>query len=163
MIYEYKGKTYPEYLKNGNAVGHIQLIAQQFCKGQGLDIGGFYNWTLPGAIPINIADKILDYDAYKLPDHKELDYIFSSHCLEHLQDPIKALELWVSHIKSGGVLFLYLPHPSMAYWLPQNNKKHLHSWKPKEMHGILKDIGLQNVISSGRDLYWSFCAVGFKR
>ena len=90
MIYSYKGDNYPEYIRNGNAVEHIEVIAKQFCKGKGLDIGGFYGWTLPGAIPINIADNILDYDAYKLPDYKELDYIFSSHCLEHLSDPIKA-------------------------------------------------------------------------
>jgi len=69
---------------------------------------------LPGAIPINIADDILDYDAYKLPDYKELDYIFSSHCLEHLHDPVKALEYWKEHIRKDGTLFLYLPHPDMA-------------------------------------------------
>jgi len=163
MIYTYKGKTYPEYIKTGNAVGHIAEIAKQFCKGKGLDIGGFYEFTFPGAIPINIADDILNFDAYKLPDHSNLDYIISSHCLEHLPDPIKALEYWIEHIKSGGVLFLYLPHPTMEYWLPQNNKKHLHSWRPKEMAQILKDIGLQDVLYSGRDMYWSFSCVGFKR
>jgi SAM-dependent methyltransferase len=163
MIYTYKGKCYPEYLRNGNAVGNISEIALQFCKGKGLDVGGFSTWSLPGSIPINITDDILKYDAYKLPDYSELDYIFSSHCLEHLSNPIKALEYWVDHIKSGGTLFLYLPHPEMEYWLPQNNKKHLHSWQPAEMAQILKDIGLQDVLHSERDMYWSYAAVGFKR
>ena len=116
MVFEYKGKLYPEYIRNGDAVGHIEKIAKSFCQGKGLDIGGFYGWTLPGAIPINIADKILDYDAYKLPDYDKLDYIFSSHCLEHLADPVKAIEYWKTKLKPGGVLFLYLPHPDMIYW-----------------------------------------------
>lgn len=163
MIFSYKGKVYPEYIRTGNAVGHIQEIAQQFCKGKGLDVGGFYRWSLPGAIPINIADRILEYDAYKLPDYKDLDYIFSSHCLEHLENPIKALDYWIEHLKSGGVLFLYLPHPEMEYWLPQNNKKHLHIWYPEQMVQIFKDVGLHDVLHSERDMYWSFTVVGFKR
>lgn len=163
MIYKYKGKIYPEYIRTGNAVEHIKGVAKAFCKGKGLDIGGFYEWTLPGAVPINIVDKILDYDAYKLPNYSQLDYVFSSHCLEHLVDPIKALEYWIEHLKEGGVLFLYLPHPEMEYWLPQNNRKHLHSWSPQEMAKIFEDIGLQNVLYSERDLYWSFSVVGFKK
>jgi SAM-dependent methyltransferase len=162
MIYTYKGKSYPEYLRNGNAVGSIENIALQFCKGKGLDIGGFMQWTLKGAIPINIADQILEYDAYKLPE-AEYDYIFSSHCLEHLEDPIKALEYWVSLLKRDGVLFTYLPHPEMEYWLPQNNKKHLHSWWPQDMAKIYYDLGLKDTIYSERDMYYSFAIVGFKR
>jgi SAM-dependent methyltransferase len=156
MIYSYKDSKYPAYLKNGNAVGHIEQIAKQFCRGKGLDIGGFYGWTLPGAIPINIADNILDFDAYKLPAYKELDYIFSSHCLEHLVDPVKALEYWIEHLRPGGTMFIYMPHPSMEYWLPQNNKKHLHCWWPEDMVQIFEDLGLIDVI-------WSYSVVGFKR
>lgn len=162
MTFNYKGKIYPEYIRNGNAVGHIQEIAEQFCKGKGLDIGGFYGWTFPGAIPINIADNILDYDAYKLPEYNELDYIFSSHCLEHLQDPIKALEYWKDHLKKDGTMYMYLPHPEMEYWLPQNNKKHLHSWYPKDIVKIFRDLGLRDIIHSERDMYYSFSVVGFK-
>ena len=163
MIYTYNNKKYPEYIRNGNAVGHIEQIAKQFCQGKGLDIGGFYGWTLPGAIPINIADTILDFDAYKLPEQGDLDYIFSSHCLEHLPDPIKALEYWITKLRPGGTLFLYLPHPDMEYWLPQNNRKHLHSWYPADMEKIFVDIGLKDVLCSQRDMYWSFTVVGFKR
>lgn len=164
MIYSYKGKKYPEYIRSGNAVECIEVIAKQFCTGKGLDIGGFYGWTLPGAIPINIVDNALPYDAMGIPvGDDKWDYIFSSHCLEHLENPIEALEYWAHNIKPGGRLFCYLPHPDMEYWLPQNNKKHLHSWKPEDMHKIFEDIGLIDVLSSERDLYWSYCVVGFKR
>ena len=163
MTFTYKDKIYPVYIKNGNAVNHIETTAKEFCIGKGLDIGGFYGWTLKGSIPINIIDNSLPYDAFNIPDGEEWDYIFSSHCLEHLVDPIKALEYWMSKIKSGGCVYLYLPHPDMEYWLPQNNKKHLHSWYPEEMRIIFKDIGLINVLGSERDMYWSFSTVGFKR
>ena len=162
MIFEYNGKKYPEYIRTGDAVGHIEKIASHFCKGKGLDIGGFYGWSLPGAIPINIADSILDYDAYKLPDYSSLDYVFSSHCLEHLVDPIKAIEYWYSKLRKGGVLFLYLPHPDMEYWKPENNRKHLHSWQPKEVADMLETLKFNDVIHSERDFYWSFSVVGVK-
>jgi SAM-dependent methyltransferase len=158
MIFEYKGKTYPEIVRQGNGVKHIANTARCICNGKGLDIGGTDDWCLPGAYPINIEFND-DYDAYTLPN-EEYDYIFSSHTLEHLYDPIKALELWKGHIVEGGVLFLYLPHPDMEYWLPQNNRKHLHTWQPREMQKILQDLGFKDVIHSERDLNYSFSVVG---
>lgn len=158
LLFKYKGRLYPSYIKTGNAAKYVVPFAKEFCKGAGLDIGGFFKWTFPGAIPINtvIKDK---WDAYNLPD-KQYDYIFSSHTLEHLPDCVKALEYWKKHLKSEGVLFLYLPHPDMEYWLPQNNRKHLHSFYPKDIHRLLEDIGFSCVLSSDRDLYWSFAVVG---
>lgn len=95
-----------------------------------------------------------------LPDGK-WDFIFSSHCLEHLTNPVAALEHWKSKLCAGGVLFLYLPHPDMTYWLPQWNRKHLHSWRPEDMETMLRDLGFVDVIRSERDLAWSFAVVGF--
>jgi len=157
MIYEYGGRLYPDYLKTGNACQHIAATAAHFCKGEGIDVGGG-KWPLPGAMVHDIQH---GRDAMELPAG-QFDYVFSSHCLEHLRNPIAALENWISHIKPGGTLFLYLPHPDMEYWLPQNCRKHLHSWYPKDMAKILTDLGLVYVIHSERDLAWSFSCVGFK-
>ena len=156
MIFKYKGKLYTDYLQQGNAWQYIANIAKQFWYGVGLDVGGG-KWPLSGAIPV---DKASGADAYCLPGG-EYDYIFSSHCLEHLHDPIKVLLHWKSKIKKGGVLFLYLPHPDMEYWLPQNCYKHLYSWRPDEMAKIVSDLGFKDVIRSERDLAWSFSVVGF--
>jgi hypothetical protein len=159
MLFEYQNKTYPKYIKNGNAASFIFPFAAHFCKGNGLDIGGYLDSTLPDARPINILYND-HYNAYNLPKDR-YDYIFSSHTLEHLPDYIKALEYWRDHLLIHGVLFLYLPHPEMEYWLPQRNRKHLHSFSPLGMVGILKNIGFNTVIYSERDLYWSFSVVGF--
>lgn len=156
MLFSYKDTMYPEYLKHGNAMQFIAPFAKRFCEGTGLDIGAGA-WPLEGAIPHTQTEGKL---AEELPD-VQYDYIFSSHCLEHLHNPITALQLWKTRIKSGGVLFLYLPHPHMEYWLPQNCRKHLHSWYPADMVRILRDLGFVNVIHSERDLMWSFAVVAW--
>lgn len=156
MLFEYRGVLYPEYLKHGNGMQHIAATAAHFCKGRGVDVGAG-KWPLPGAQAVDNEF----YSATFLPS-EDWDYIFSSHCLEHLPDPISALEHWLKKLRFGGTLFLYLPHPSMVYWRPQNCRKHLHSWHPAQMADIVRDIGFVDVIHSERDLAWSFAVVGFK-
>lgn len=157
-VFYYKGDLYPEYLKHGNANTFIEPFAKYFCKGKGLDIGGFLKSTFPSAKTINILNND-KFDAYHLPEEK-YDYIFSSHTLEHLNDYVKTLKYWKEHLKEGGVLFLYLPHPDMEYWLPQNNRKHLHVLYPEDIHKLLEDLSFRYVLHSERDLYWSFAVVG---
>lgn len=155
--FEYKGNRYPTYLREGNACRFIAPVAAHFCKGHGVDVGGG-RWPLPGAIPWDRSDGNVATD---LP-LALLDYVFSSHCLEHLENPIAALEHWKTRLRPGGVLCLYLPHPSMEYWLPQNCRKHLHSWEPLAMAKIVSDLGFVNVIHSERDMAWSFCVIGYR-
>lgn len=157
-VFEYRGKLHSEFIRHGNAAHFIKPFAEYFCRGVGLDIGGG-QWTLPGAINV---DKSNGGDALALPA-RQFDYIFSSHCLEHVVNPVAALEHWKTRLVDGGVLFLYLPHPYMTYWKPQWNRKHLHSWRPEEMAELVKDLGFVNVIHSERDLYDSFAVVGFNR
>lgn len=157
MIYEYDGQLYPSYLKEGNAAQFVVPAAQHFCKGSGLDVGAG-KWPFPGAIPIESGN---GGDALRLPEGL-FDYIFSSHCLEHLNDPVAALEHWKSRLKwGGGVLFLSLPHPDMTYWRPQFCRKHRHLFWPKDTAEMVRDLGFENVIHSERDLSWSFQVIGF--
>lgn len=157
MLYRYDGSLYPTYLKNGDACRFIIPFASHFCKGKGLDVGSG-KWPFPGATPVDTAS---GGDAMALPAG-EFDFIVSSHCLEHLVDPVAALEHWKSRLKHGGTLFLSLPHSDMRYWQTTRNRKHLHEWQPRQMARILNDLGFVGVIHSERDLAWSFCCVGFK-
>ena len=157
-LFAYQEKLYPDYLRLGNAMQFIAPTAAQFCKGRGLDIGAG-KWPLPGAEPIEIAN---GKDACALPDGK-WDFIFSSHCLEHLINPVAALEHWKTRLRIDGVLFLYLPHPDMAYWRPQNCRKHLHLFWPADVARLLRDLGYVDVLHGERDLAWSFAIVGFRR
>lgn len=157
MIYEYEGVQYPEYLKAGNAAQWVHPFAEYFCKGYGVDVG-CGKWPIQGATPV---DMISGGDAMKLPDC-DYDFVHSSHSLEHLIDPVGALLHWKDCLKPGGVLFVYLPHPSMRYWQPTRNRKHLHEWQPEQMARIFRDLGFEKVIHSERDLAWGFTVVGFK-
>ena len=68
----------------------IKDFALHFCKGLGYDIGFCKEeWKFPGSIGIyrNLNN---NYDANNLPDDK-VDYIYSSHCLEHLDNWVETL------------------------------------------------------------------------
>jgi len=158
LTFIYRGETYPDYLRHGNACRFIAPAAREFCKGYGYDVG-CGDWPLAGATPIDLKR---GGNAMALPGAPLVDYVFSSHCLEHLPDPVAALEHWRSRLRRGGVLFLYLPHPDMVYWRPQNCRKHLHSWSPAQMAEIVSELGFEKVIHSERDLAWSFSVVGRK-
>jgi predicted SAM-dependent methyltransferase len=113
---------------------------------------------LPGSIPIDLT---LGSDALRLPE-RQVDYIFSSHCLEHLPHWIDALDHWSSRLKSGGTLFLYLPHRSQEYWKPWNNRKHFHIFDQEMIKSYLEDNGYVKVYVSGVDLNNAFMAMAEK-
>lgn len=157
LLYRFEGELFPDYLKRGNACRFIAPAALHFCKGEGVDVGAGA-WPLPGAIPIDVSS---EYSAMALPEGP-FDFVFSSHCLEHLIDPIAALKHWRDRLKPGGVLFLYLPHPDMTYWRPEHCLKHRHLFYPDDVAAALERLGFESVIHSERDLAWSFAVVGFK-
>jgi SAM-dependent methyltransferase len=41
--------------------------------------------------------------------HEEFDFVFSSHCLEHMKDPRKAIQEWWNLVRPGGHLFFIVP------------------------------------------------------
>jgi hypothetical protein len=157
-IIEFKGCKYPRFQAKGNASQFAIPFALHFCKGKGYDIGFCKEeWKFPGAVGI---DECLNngYNAMKLPE-KGVDYIFSSHCLEHVDNWIEVLEYWLSNIRKDGTLFLYLPDISQKYWRPWHNKKHKHSFTPQIIEEFLKDHGCNNIFISGIDLNNSFMIV----
>ena len=156
LLFKYGGQTYPEYLRHGNAMQFFAPFARYFCRGSGLDVG-CGEWPLDGAIGVDMKN---GGDAMSLPEG-QWDFIASSHCLEHVVDPVGALLHWKDRLRSGGVLALYLPSPEQKYWLPQNCRKHLHSWWPSQMQALVEDLGFRNVIRSERDMAWSYAVIGF--
>jgi predicted SAM-dependent methyltransferase len=156
----FKNKTYPKFQSEGNAAQFAISYAKHFCKGTGVDIGcNREEWMFPGALPVDPA--INEYDALNFP-YDNLDYIFSSHCLEHLYDWVNVLDYWTSKLKTGGVLFLYLPDYSQEYWRPWNNRKHLNIFNAQIISDYMKDNNYKNIFSSGVDLNNAFIVVGEK-
>ena len=124
-------KRRPE-LSVGNAARFIRETALPFLIGNGLDIGcgkwkikddaiGVDNKSSPGVdLIINDWNDLLS---------EEYDYVFSSHCLEHISDWVHALKHWVRVLKPEGVIFLYLPNPKQYNrWSKKYVSYHLHDF-----------------------------------
>lgn len=158
---EHCGQEYPAWQATGNAARFIMPFAKEVCIGAGYDIGcNRPEWAFPGAKTI---DPALDPDwhALKLP-WQAADYIFSSHCLEHVDDWVAVLDYWQTMLRPGGVLFLYLPHWDQTYWRPWHNRKHRHAFTPDILRGYLADRPFAKSFVSERDLNHSFAAVAWK-
>lgn len=160
---QFKDSVYPAFQATGNAARFCRAFAEEVCKGKGLDIG-YSNpeWKLPGAIGVEPSIDFT-YDAMNLPDG-EFDYIHSSHMAEHFKGNLATLlDYWTTKLKSGGVLFVYLPDYSQHYWRFWNNRKHVHSLSPTIIEDYLIACGnYSKVFVSGVDLNNSFIAMGEK-
>lgn len=169
---KFEGFTYPHFQAEGNAAKFAIPFALEVCKGVGVDIGySKPEWKFPGAIGVDNGKicwpslreeemKETNADIFNLND---LDYIFSSHCLEHTPQWINTLDYWTGKLKPGGVLFLYLPHPDQVYWRPWNNRKHNHILHPSDIDSYL--CGSKNWkewFVSQRDLNYSFMVMAEK-
>jgi SAM-dependent methyltransferase len=115
--WRYLGRFYPDYLFVGGASFAIFREAQKYCTGQGLDVGAGL-WPLPGTTPVDIERGPARHRSVEDFPAGSVDFVFSSHCLEHIVAWRETLDLWISRLRRGGILFLYLPHPECAIWHP---------------------------------------------
>lgn len=79
----------------------------RFCRGKGIDIGHGGDKLIPGmdGWEIEAGDA---KDLAKIPD-QFYDFVYSSHCLEHLTDPAEAFRNWWRVLKPGGYLMVVVP------------------------------------------------------
>ena len=155
-------RRYPDYLKHGAALEAVKPLALKYCRGAGIDVGAS-RWPLDGARGIDNGDT---ENAYAINEaDASLDFVFSSHTLEHLKDPEAALDEWIGKLKKGGVLFLYLPHPSCEMWKPELLPFHEWSPDPVFMESLLMGrYGMEILyITYLPDAYFSFAVVARKR
>lgn len=144
----------------------IRDVVLPFCQGRGIDIGCRHDKITPTAIGVDSFDtKGVDFviDASKrLPfNDKEMDYVYSSHCLGHIEDTETTLQEWLRVLKVGGHISLYLPHRDL-YTVP--NPEHLHNFVNSDIEAIFTKLGCQvvkSIVHSGADRY-SFLVVGKK-
>ena len=158
---DFKGEKYPAFQALGQASQFAIPYALHVCQGYGYDIGCMKKeWAFPGSIPIDLAfdDK---WDALNLP-RKEVDYIFSSHCLEHTDNWVEVMDYWFEVLKHNGTLFLYLPAYSQKYWRPWSNRKHHSIFTPEIIKDYMEDKGYINIFASEIDLNNSFMIMGEK-
>jgi SAM-dependent methyltransferase len=162
----YRGRFYPDYLTVGGAAHSIFPEALKFCQGTGIDLGAGL-WPLPGAVPVDasrgpgLSRSMADFE------DGSLDYVFSSHCLEHIESWRQSLGEWISKLKPEGYLFLYLPHPDCAIWQPGSPfVKDGHKWipTPEKIKQALGELDCEIVqFDDGPDAMQSFYVCGQKQ
>lgn len=165
-ILSFRDKDYPDFISHGNHARFIMPVAKEVIgEGKiGVDVGCKYKeWSYPGSICVDSSFDD-DYHASSLPNEGHLDYIFSSHCLEHIPDWRDVLVYWYYALADTGILFLYLPHTDNEYWdtrfMP--TKRHINNLNPETIKSEMEYIGFRNVFSSQRDAAYSFCVYGEK-
>jgi SAM-dependent methyltransferase len=96
-------------------LNNVNFMLRYF-KGSGLDVGGapdplsLYQELFPLITEVRVWDRA-DGDAQFLDglEDDNFDFIHSSHCLEHLDDPETGLRNWLRVLKPGGYLVATVP------------------------------------------------------
>lgn len=92
---------------------------RRFFVGRGIDIGSgrdplsLYAEFFP-IVSVRLWD-LDDGDAEHMNgvDDETFDFVHSSHCLEHLRDPVNGLQSWWRILKRGGHLIVLVPDEDM--------------------------------------------------
>ena len=168
----------------GNEAAKVKFDIVQYTRGRGLDLGCGPSKAYPHFIGVDsLADTGLfgipmkpdvTSDCLDLPfKSASMEFVFSSHLLEHVADTGAALAEWWRVIKSGGHLVLYLPHrdlyPNVGQ--PGANPDHKHDFVEKDIAQAMAavaaacGVGWDLLVSEKRDAgnEYSFLQVYRKR
>ncbi len=112
--------------------------ATRWFVGAGLDIGpgpdslALYAEFFPRISTLRLFD-VGDGDAQTLDSLSDnhFDFCYSSHCLEHVRDPLIALRNWIRVVRPGGHLVFAVPDEDLyeqGQWPSAFNSDHKTSW-----------------------------------
>ncbi|MFA5036889.1 MAG: methyltransferase domain-containing protein [Candidatus Izemoplasmatales bacterium] len=172
-----KNKLEKLYHKPGSETSTVAPLVLEYCKGRGVDIGcGFIEKITDETIGVDIIDlgnlPGVNYGNHDLKDglpmfsNCELDFVYASHVLEDLVDPLLHLIEWARVLKPGGFMIIVLPHGDVyaKAGTPEANPSHLQDWWPETLYEYTDQLDLELVDSyTPEDCMWhSFVAV-FKK
>jgi SAM-dependent methyltransferase len=82
-------------------------VEQEATRGRGIDIGCGPDPVTPGARRFDMEHG----DANVISQHikEQFDFVYSSHCLEHMHNPRTTILDWWKLVKPGGYLFVLVP------------------------------------------------------
>jgi SAM-dependent methyltransferase len=103
---------------------HLDVVAG-LLRSPGVEIGAF-NTPIPGIQPVHV-DRFRDYanertlaeyygDSADLPFvDSSLNYVASSHVIEHVANPLKAFLEWYRVLRDGGIIYMTVPHRCLTF------------------------------------------------
>jgi predicted SAM-dependent methyltransferase len=116
-----------------------RLLAYQHLRGNGLEIGALHNpLPVPPGTGVVFVDRLPEIDLraeYRRLDSAQLvpvqtvddahtlqrfadqsqDFVIASHIIEHMENPLLALQNWLRVVKPGGVLYLAVPNRDRTF------------------------------------------------
>ena len=124
-----------EWYKEGETYKTNKYRDKEFFKkylsGKVIDIGAGNNPVVKNAIVFDKkegdANNILDY-----LEKEKFNCVYSSHCLEHVVNPKKALYEWSCLVVKGGYLIIIVPHEDLYEqhnWPSIMNFDHKHTFR----------------------------------
>lgn len=126
-----------------------------YLRGRGIDLGAGAFKVLPHAISVDNGTDTALFGQVMHPDimvksaenldifaSQSMDFVFSSHLLEHIQDFRQALREWWRIIKIDGYLVLYLPHKDFYPNVGKDgaNPDHKHDFLPADIIRAMQDV-----------------------
>ena len=113
---------------------HDHRFATRYFVGHGIDVGGGYDSLALFVELFPLIRNVVIYDspqgdAQKLAnvDNESFDFLFSSHCLEHVYDATEALSNWIRVVRRGGHLVISIPDEDLyeqGVWPSTFNSDH---------------------------------------
>jgi SAM-dependent methyltransferase len=142
----------------------------RYLVGDGIDVGGGPDpiSQYVRVFPLMTSARVWDLDRgdgdaqfMEGVEDNTYDFLVSSHCLEHINDPREALLNWIRIVKEGGYLVITVPDEDMyegGVFPSRWNADHKHtftihkakSWSPVSINIIDLLIRVSNVVSIER-------------
>lgn len=118
-------------------------LEQSVLRGSVLDIGAGGDPVAPTSIPFDVEQGDANHITAFPPG--SFDCVYSSHCLEHMDDPRRTILNWWSLVKPGGHLFVIVPDEDLyeqGVFPSRFSNEHKHtftiakkrSWSPKSIN-----------------------------
>ena len=137
----------------------------QYFSGKGIDIGCGRDILDDG-----IFTNITSISPYDMPHGDAnycanvadctFDFVYSSHCLEHMVDPEAAMKNWLRICKSGGYVVVAVPHEiyyEKLIWPSHYNPDHKCSFRLEKSTNMPKSIYLQEFLAKIPDVELISC------
>lgn len=157
---------------SGHESAKIRWELPRYTRGRGLDLGCGSEKAFPHFIGVDNGDhegkfvnfgmaadiRVATCEKLEIFASASMDFVFSSHLIEHIQDTKAALKEWWRLVRPGGYMILYYPHKELYPNIGTDgaNPTHVHDFMPEDIVAIMKEVGYWDLVrnearSAGRE------------
>lgn len=145
----------------GHESAKIRWELPRYTRGRGLDLGCGSDKAFPHFIGVDNGDHDENFGFRSAADvmvktcekldifaSASMDFVFSSHLLEHIENTKETLTEWWRLVRPGGYMILYLPHKNLYPNIGSKdaNPTHVHDFHPEDIVKLMQEIGYWDLI-----------------